>query len=214
MKQVVVLGMHASGTSMVSHILIKMGVRMGKEFTGPVKGVPTWEDKEFMLLNAHILNQAGGDWSHPPSPTRLLSLTDDVQRRVDNLVSARDLEAEELGLECWGFKDPRSCLTIPLIAPYLLNPYYIRVVRNPLRTAQSLLQRGGRVYNTMDWINVGYEYTSRADKFLATEEYKMTIHFEDLVKPGTAAVMCQRIETFLNLGLDSWQKGYSVIKFR
>ena len=57
MSQIVVLGMHRSGTSLLSSILRRMGVNMGTNFLNEDYWNPYgyWEDKDFLWINKGIL---------------------------------------------------------------------------------------------------------------------------------------------------------------
>src|SRR3972149_1538089 len=72
-SQVIVLGMHRSGTSLIASILHLSGISMGKEFLRPDNGNPGgyFEDLEFLNLNKTILTQAEGTWRKPPSKERI-----------------------------------------------------------------------------------------------------------------------------------------------
>ena len=61
MTTIVVLGMHRSGTSLVTRLLVEMGVYMG-----PRLDVRNWEDADFQKTNQTILDMAGGNWGKPP----------------------------------------------------------------------------------------------------------------------------------------------------
>jgi len=68
-KTVIVLGMHRSGTSMVSGVLNILGVDIGKDLLGNHWSNPLghFENNDFRNLNTQILKEAGGDWLNPPS---------------------------------------------------------------------------------------------------------------------------------------------------
>ena len=55
----VVIGMHRSGTSLVSRILDKSGILMGRDLQ------TDHESKFFIGLNKWIYENAGADWARP-----------------------------------------------------------------------------------------------------------------------------------------------------
>ena len=79
---VCILGMHRSGTSLLTRMLNLIGVYLGPEqllmhpnFANP-RGF--WEHDEIVSLNDEILRRLGGIWAEPPDiPTRLGKRSDD-----------------------------------------------------------------------------------------------------------------------------------------
>lgn len=134
-KTVVVLGMHRSGTSMIAGVLSKLGVNMGKNLLG--KGLTNplghFEDQDFINLNVEILEAAGGSWDSPPARETILKQKDKFQNKIIDLVNNKP--------EIWGWKEPRTSLTIELYLPYLINPYFIVSYRNSQTVAESLKKR-------------------------------------------------------------------------
>ncbi len=138
-KSVIVLGMHRSGTSMISGILNILGIDMGKNLMDSHWSNPLghFENLEFVKLNDEILKAAGGSWDNPPSEDAILA-----QKEKFSLYIKRLIENEASGI--WGWKDPRTVLTIELFLPYLKNPYFIICHRNPKNISASLKQRDGK----------------------------------------------------------------------
>ena len=73
-KDVIILGMHRSGTSMVSGLLTNLGVDLGEDALGPLISNPRghFEDGDFLGLNNAILAAAGGTWDDPPAAPAIL----------------------------------------------------------------------------------------------------------------------------------------------
>jgi len=135
-KTVVVLGMHRSGTSMVAGVLARLGVDMGQELLGKSWSNPLghFEDKDFVELNERILDAAGGSWNNPPSESAIRDQEPSFAKEIKNLIRAKESNI-------WGWKDPRTCLTIELYLPYLTNPYFIVCRRDYQAIAESLRRR-------------------------------------------------------------------------
>ena len=74
-KQVIVLGMHRSGTSILSKVLINLGVDMGEGDTkGGISNIDGHnEDFEMLSINEKILEKLNATWYEPPN-------IDDVER--------------------------------------------------------------------------------------------------------------------------------------
>ena len=136
-RQVVVLGMHRSGTSMIGGVLARLGVDMGKELVGKSWSNPLghFEDKEFFNLNNRILEAAGGAWDSPPSEKAILAQAPNFREEIERLIRRRQ------ALHLWGWKDPRTSLTIRLYMPYLSNPYFLICHRDLEAIAESLKRR-------------------------------------------------------------------------
>jgi hypothetical protein len=131
------LGMHRSGTSVVSRMLNLLGVYLGTHQsisdTGDHADNPKgyWEHRPLALLNDEILARFGGRWDEPPAFP--LSWPRDP-RLGDLREKARQLLTEAFGAEpVWGWKDPR-----------FTEPYYERA----LATLRDLGARQER----LDWL--------------------------------------------------------------
>jgi GT2 family glycosyltransferase len=147
--------MHRSGTSMVAKLLHLSGLYLGpKEDLLPATPDNLdghWENTHFVALNDAILNALGGGWDRPPSlpngwsrgntdsastPQRLLPFK---ERALALLEKFRDHDA-------WGWKDPRTSLTLPFWQSLLPCLKVVICLRNPLEVALSLRRRGGSSY--------------------------------------------------------------------
>ena len=158
-KTVVVLGMHRSGTSMTAGILTILGINMGDKLIGPSWSNPLghFEDKEFVELNDKILDEAGGSWYDPPPRKEILKLKSEFSQRIKSLLLQRELML-------WGWKDPRTSLTIELYLPYLKNPYFVVCYREPKEIAQSLWRRDKtKIKDNLELIKIYYQ---RVNQFL------------------------------------------------
>jgi len=120
-KQVVVLCGHRSGSSATAGVLHYLGVDMGTTMLLPSKDNPKgyFEDIDFFNLNVRILRFMGLAWFSLPPEERIVSLTPVFEGRIKSLVESKG------GI--WGWKDPRTALTLPLYWNYLSNPYFVVV---------------------------------------------------------------------------------------
>ena len=150
MKTFVVLGMHRSGTSLLAKALhtfdnnpkVSMGEIMLEdtlaeediELAAGSNSQGHFEDDEFMKLNDKILEAAGGIWFSPPPRENILSVSAQFEDEIKALINKRSSPI-------WGWKDPRSCLTIDLFHPHITNPHYICMFRGLEDVANSLVKR-------------------------------------------------------------------------
>ena len=135
--------MHRSGTSAISRIVSLLGVHLGapgallEPYTDNPKGF--WEHSRIVQINDEILERFGGRWNAPPVfPAGWASSAEIADLRD----TARQLLASEFGGEpLWGWKDPRTCLTLPFWQEVIGSLRYLLVVRNPAAVVASLYKR-------------------------------------------------------------------------
>jgi hypothetical protein len=149
-KTVVILGMHRSGTSMVGGVLARLGINMGEIFREDrITSNPLgfYEDVDFLNLNIDILKEAGGSWEDPPDLEQIISQESKFNIKIQKLIKKKP--------QIWGWKDPRTSLTIRLYLPYIHNPHFIICHRNPEEVANSLYKRSKMPYEkAMRLINI------------------------------------------------------------
>lgn len=158
---VCVLGMSRSGTSLTTSVLSLAGVYLGPErellqddlhqLAGEGEAVLAraraanpkgfWEHYRLVRLNDRILRAFGGSWREPPelpagweTSDQLADLRDEARALLDESFSGQPL---------WGWKDPRSCLTLPFWQQLAPNLRYVVCLRNPVDVAASLERRDG-----------------------------------------------------------------------
>jgi len=196
-KVVVVLGMHRSGTSIVAGILNKMGINMGNDLVGKKPSNPFghFEDKSFININRAILSKAYGSWDNPPNEEDILAQAKPFGKEIKELIGKKDSLND-----IWGWKDPRTCLTIKLYTPYLINPYFIFCHRKDIEIAESLKRRNN--YEIQKSLNIANIYNNRVVNFF--QEYKnfrkIDLYYEDfLVNPKQNIT---KIANFLSLNVN------------
>lgn len=135
--QLVVLGMHRSGTSSIGGLLALFGVWPGPEemlLRGPDNPRGHFEHGEIHMACLRRLQAAGGDWKSPPGQAPPAAI--DAFRRETAMV----LDSLE-GRRPWFIKEPRLCLLVRELLPLLTRPVFIHVVRDPREIAASLQHR-------------------------------------------------------------------------
>lgn len=147
---VVVLGMHRSGTSLITSSLQIMGVELGDELIMRKPDNPKgfFEDNDVVNLNIEMLRQIN---------SCATSLTP-IQETDFNALHARGyyLRAAELiqkktkNKEIFGIKDPRLTKLLPfwekVFARCELDVSYILPIRNPLSVCHSVARRNQFVF--------------------------------------------------------------------
>ena len=123
----VVLGMHKSGTTLISQILHKSGIVMGvfDEAVDYDSG-NQYERKEALEINMEMLKKNYKDFS--------LDVTDPIEKadyivkeKIIKLIKHFDKRHKK-----WGFKDPRTCLTYDVWKQSLPEHKLIIVYRSPV----------------------------------------------------------------------------------
>jgi hypothetical protein len=143
---VVVIGVHRSGTSMLAGILDKLGISMGPNVKANAQqakhnALGYYEDNSFMDLNERILTRSNRGWADVPDPLKLGNACASFQGPALELIQAR-MAANEM----WGWKDPRTCLTLPAYFGGLDKDHtlIVRMERSKLAIVKSLLHREAR----------------------------------------------------------------------
>lgn len=173
---VCIAGMHRSGTSTVAQMLYRLGLYLGREedlfAASSANEDGFWENERFVGLNEAILRSHASGWDLPPDlepgwqrGERLASLRDEARRLIE------DFEGEEP----WGWKDPRTSLTLPFWLDLLPNMKAVVCLRNPLEVANSLRKRGSA--SILSGLNLWKVYNERLMDTLEEGRYIVT-HYE------------------------------------
>jgi len=136
---VTVLGMHRSGTSLVTRLLNLMGVFLGSadDLMPAVRHNERgyWEHTAIVSLNDEILHRCGGNWYQPPRFVDGWAFDPDLAslRQSARSFVVGTFENQRI----WGWKDPRTCLTLPFWQTVVLPTHIVICLRNPLEVANS-----------------------------------------------------------------------------
>ena len=144
---VCILGMHRSGTSSVARAMNLLGVYLGEE--AMVKGTGSdnpegfWEHREILDLQTDLLQRLKRSWN-TAAPLPVGWQQSDVVRPFKDKLSR--IVTDNFGQHTlWGWKDPRTCLLLPLWRDLLdelkTKLLCLFVVRNPIDVANSLSKR-------------------------------------------------------------------------
>ena len=148
-RAICVLGMHRSGTSLVAGMLEALGAYIGErnEMIAPSEVNPKgfWERLDILSFHEELLAALARRWDTAEPLSEGWSEIDSVRLYEGRLTKFIRERFSEHAL--WAWKDPRTCLLLPLWEKVLVglkvNARYVCVFRNPLEVAQSLLRRDG-----------------------------------------------------------------------
>lgn len=160
-KAFIILGMHRSATSLAAKGLHDAGVHMGEDLLGamPSNDYGHFENRRFVELNDAILDRAGGSWANPPLEEKIINAGRQLSERIKQTIAN-----ESAGHELWGWKDPRTTLTIGCYWQHLENPHLVICFRNPVQVAVSLQKRDG--FPLAKGMALANEYNKRLMDFL------------------------------------------------
>jgi hypothetical protein len=136
-------------------------ISMGDHMLGPRKSNPHghYENWAFIKLNGQILRRAGGDWDSPPPRKAILQAGTELSNKIE-----RTVQEASRGHDLWGWKDPRTTLTIECYLPFIENPHFVCVFRSPEEVARSLKRRNG--FDLDRGLALAREYNTRLLRFL------------------------------------------------
>lgn len=176
-----ILGMHRSGTSLVSRILNLLGVYLGPSqsisITGEDNPKGYWEHHPIALLNDEILARFGGAWDRPPEfppgwqcDAELEELRERARRLVRDDFSSQVM---------WGWKDPRTCLTLPFWQELVHGLRYVICVRNPSAVIASLARRNAMAADSAERLWLSYVHSALTH---TTRRARMFVSYEDVIR--------------------------------
>jgi hypothetical protein len=143
-RSVVVLGMHRSGTSVMTRVINLLGLSLCREedlYAGPDNPTGHWESRSLIAFNNRLIQLAGGTPLAPAEMTGGWEASEDVAALYDEAyrVFTRVHPATP-----WVWKDPRTCLTLPFWRRVLPErPVAVFMHREPVQLARSLERRNG-----------------------------------------------------------------------
>lgn len=128
--------MHRSGTSLVSRKLHEHGLFLGFRLLG--KGVSNpgghYEDRAFIELHRAILAEHA--LTHEVESLPRFEFGESHLKQAARIVALRELTHRQ-----WGWKDPRTCLFVPLWESVIDEPHYLVIFRDPEEVIQSYVHR-------------------------------------------------------------------------
>ncbi|MFO8017620.1 MAG: sulfotransferase [Promethearchaeia archaeon] len=165
MKTVIILCLPRSGSSLLSGMLHRLGVRMGTN-KGLVRGrhankYGNYENQDFLRLSFHILTYADSyslSWADTPDDEKVKKSVRAYRPDIKRLIKRHEAKV-------WGWKDPTLIYSLPYFEDLLTDPYYIVLKRNVESVAESHLHQA--------YISNWYIHLSYALQYLSL---RVTLH--------------------------------------
>src|SRR6266550_304988 len=196
MAGICIAGMHRSGTSMVTEVLLRSGLWLGEESSlippAYSNEAGYWEHAAFVDLNESVLNGAGVTWDQIES---LPAAHSKLWRQRTFIEQARKLVSTIGSDQQWGWKDPRNCLTLPFWLKILPSLKVVVCLRNPLEVAISL-QRLGAVPSNAAGLRLWKSYNARLMQD-APPSKRIITHYSEYFSSPLAEI--RRLASFAGL---------------
>jgi hypothetical protein len=139
--ELVVVGFHRSGTSLLTQLLHAAGLFVGDELLGAMASNPYghFEDREVLELHRAIMDDHGAGWQITgPTAFHIDALYWDRMRAF--------VRKRQAAHKVWGFKDPRVCFFLGAWKYLMPDAKFVMVYRDPAECARSLETRHARDY--------------------------------------------------------------------
>ena len=136
-KVLIVLGMHRSGTSVVSQWLSKCELNLGDRFAKPGMSNPRgfFEDLDFLHMHEKALSYFNIENTGLIPPFNL-ELTDHQLNQLQQLIDIKNSNNDQ-----WGWKEPRTCLFVKYYKSLIPNAKYFILYRDYPFVVESLVRR-------------------------------------------------------------------------
>ena len=220
-KPLIIVGMHRSGTTLLTNILEESSFWLGDEHEGNSEPqyVLDLNDKILAYLDANWCELHGFEANKLANNDALKELAakfvDDFDKILNGPFSTQN--------DKWGWKEPRTTLLLPLWLHFYPEARVIHIIRNGIDVAGSLYSRESRyreknllkrllinlkhnfkVHSNKKLMDVNYcfelweKYIFYAEKWLSNHKgEKLEIKYEDLLSGDNKTI--DNLKAFLNL---------------
>ena len=206
---VVVLGMHRSGTSLLSNMLHVLGVDMADttDHVSPKNPGGFWERPALVAIHDKILEAIGRPIALPshvlPFPAAWWR-SKAVQALKPKLIEYLRAELAKSS-NPWGFKDPRTCRLLPLWQEIFreinVEPIFVNAVRAPSEASASMSQKSSArkmsvANGELMWLSYNYDVA----RYVTTRFRPIQVNYEDWFADANA--VAHRLCDELGIGHD------------
>lgn len=203
---VVVLGMHRSGTSLLSNVLHSLGVDMAdtSDHVSPKNAGGFWERPHLVAIQDEILAAIGRPIAKPshvlPFPPAWWRSKEVQAIKPKLLAYVREQLSSPMP---WGFKDPRTCRLLPLwwevFRELNLEPIYIHALRTPAEAAHSMSRKSSArrlslATSELMWLSYNYDIA----RHVTLKRQPLVVDYDEWFEDAPAVTM--RLADRLNIG--------------
>lgn len=177
-EPLIIVGMHRSGTGLLSEIVQRLGCFMGKNLS------PNNESLYFQTLNKEALDIIGANWSNIKFLPECGDLTNYYEWLTRFMTSRlkKGFIRDHFGIlrACyfsvrkdlpWGWKDPRNSLLLPKWLQIFPNAKIIHIYRDGRDVALSLLRRDMKREKNKSYFSRQLQHDKLTAYFSLWEEY-------------------------------------------
>ena len=197
-KVVVILGMHRSGTSLVTSSLPLLGYTLGDNLMPPAADNPRgfYEDRDVVALNDELLAINSSSWGSPLSSLKgETTASAELEEQAGRILRQRLADSGR-----WVMKDPRLCLLMPFWQSRFeeagVEFQCVLVQRNPVDIAESLKSRNR--FTIRHGLLLTYVYYRSVLDFLGDSAFVIS-YDRFLDSPGTEI---ERLANYLAVEMD------------
>jgi Sulfotransferase family len=139
--QLVVVGFHRSGTSLLTQLLHRAGLFVGDKLLGALPSNPYghYEDREVLEFHREVMDAHGVGWQ--VDGPQLFTLGRKHWAHMQDFAARRNAKHR-----IWGFKDPRVCFFLGPWKHIMPAAKFVIVYRDPIDCARSLESRHASDY--------------------------------------------------------------------
>ncbi|WP_417458031.1 sulfotransferase [Kordiimonas sp.] len=182
---VLIIGIHRSGTSLLTRMLEAIGLFVGNDLQAD------HESLIMIQINNKYFDITNSSWDQPAYP----AAHPDGENYIAEILSANaELIAERFGTtaDFWGFKDPRTLTTLPYWLKTFPDAKVVYIRRSPQDIARSLTSRHQRnikkgLFPPHGSFTIsGVKFTQRCATMEGSMSFVMEQHafYENLLKNG------------------------------
>ena len=195
----VILGMHKSGTTLISNLLHQAGINMieyGANLQEYDHKGGKMERQSFLKINNLLLKS-----EHVLSLDIPLNVNFQVDQDITSLIRDEIAECGKLYMH-WGFKDPRTCVTYPIWKKFLPEHKIIAVFRHPMQVMSHYLKYfkySKKIEVAFKALKMYYAYNYKVLEYISNHDTpSILINYHDLM---TDKGVIQALEKFVDCSL-------------
>lgn len=185
-RVLIIVGMHRSGTSLITQWLHRCGLSIGEELypADMANKEGYFEDTDFLKAHQQLLKKR----SHPSTGFIDQPVGRLQQAEVKTIQDIIDRKSKKME---WGWKEPRTCLFLDVYNKLIPSAYYLVVVRDYASTVSSLLTREYKMrmkkfrskkgLSRLKWILLKRKTPEKVFEMYAERFLKVWIHYYERI---------------------------------